>query len=165
MPLPTGFPPTTALGLGVSTKGSAPLYSAASLLKSSPRSKSTLDVPFLSSLSTDSFTKGCYSSTTLNNTHVHKILHAPSLIHILDAALAHEVHELRRPLGRRNRGRIARDDTCNNAHGTLVAEWILALRQLHHGYAQRPHITLQLRLLVQHLRGHVLYRAGTVISL
>ena len=55
-PLPTGFPPTTALGLGVSTQGSSPLYSAASPLKPSPRSKRALDVPFLSSLSTDSFT-------------------------------------------------------------------------------------------------------------
>ena len=101
-------------------------------------------------LSTDSFTKGCYSLFSQHSTHIHQLTHTPSFIHILYQTLAHKVHKHSRPLPSRKGRRILRKQLHHHMHSIAATVRIPSLRHLNQRDSKGPDITLCHMLLLEH---------------
>ena len=123
------------------------------------------DLPVFRILSMESFTKGCYASHAFTSTHTHQLVHRSSFLRIPHQTLADEINERTGPLRRRERRNGIKANRFRHSCGREAVIRILPLRQLNQRNAQRPHVTLQLRFVVEHFWSIVPQGSTLVVQL
>ena len=123
------------------------------------------DLPVFRILSMESFTNGCYASHAFTSTHIHQLVHGGSFLCTPHQTLADEINERTRPLRRREGRNGIKANRLRHFGGREAVIRILSLCQLNQRNAQRPHVTLQLRFVVEHFWSIVPQGSALVVQL